>query len=113
MVIEDLHWIDSQSQEAIAALVDVVASAPILLVLSYRPGYAHTLGDRSYYNHLSLRQLAVEESAAMAASALGGADLPDNVRQIITSKAEGNPFFVEEVAKSLVETGVMRLRDGA
>jgi tetratricopeptide (TPR) repeat protein len=49
----------------------------------------------------------------MAASALGGAALPDNVRQIITSKAEGNPFFVEEVAKSLVETGVVRLRDGA
>jgi len=113
VVIEDLHWIDRQSQEAIAALVDVVASAPVLLVLSYRPGYAHILGDRSYYNHLSLRQLPVEESAAMAASALGGAALPDDVRQIITSKAEGNPFFVEEVAKSLVETGVVRLRDGA
>jgi tetratricopeptide (TPR) repeat protein len=113
VVIEDLHWIDSQSQDAIAALIDVVASAPVLLVLSYRPGYAHTLGDRSYYNHLSLRQLPVEESAAMAASALGAAALPDNVRHIITSKAEGNPFFVEEVAKSLVESGAVRLRDGA
>ncbi len=112
VVVEDLHWIDGQSQEAIAALVDVVASAPVLLVLTYRPGYAFALGDRSYFNHLPLHQLPNEECARMAQSTLGVAALPEQVREIITSKAEGNPFFVEEVAKSFVESGVLRLQDG-
>jgi hypothetical protein len=48
MVVEDLHWIDEKSEEALVALVDVVASAPVLLILSYRPGYAHSLGERTY-----------------------------------------------------------------
>ena len=55
MLIEDLHWIDEKSEEAIAALVEVTAAARVLMILTYRPGYAHSLGDRSYYNRISLR----------------------------------------------------------
>ncbi|MCH8345893.1 MAG: AAA family ATPase [Chloroflexi bacterium] len=113
MVVEDLHWIDEKSEEALAALVDVVASAPVLLVLTYRPGYAHSLGDRSYFSRLALGHLPPEESAAMAERVLQVATLPEQLREVITGKAEGNPFYIEEVTKSLVEAGVLRKSNGS
>ena len=113
MVVEDLHWIDEKSEEALAALVDVVASAPVLLVLTYRPGYAHSLGERTYYSRLALGHLPPEESAAMAERVLQVATLPQQLAELITAKAEGNPFYIEEVTKSLVEAGVLRKTNGS
>jgi tetratricopeptide (TPR) repeat protein len=113
MVVEDLHWIDEKTEEALAALVDVVASAPVLLVLTYRPGYAHSLGERTYYSRLALGHLPPEESAAMAERVLQVATLPKQLREVITGKAEGNPFYIEEVTKSLVEAGVLRKSNGS
>jgi tetratricopeptide (TPR) repeat protein len=113
VVVEDLHWVDEMSEEALAALVDVVASAPVLLVLSYRPGYAHSLGERTYYSRLALGHLPPEESAAMAERVLQVATLPRQLQQLIIGKAEGNPFYIEEVTKSLVESGVLRKTNGS
>jgi predicted ATPase len=111
LVVEDLHWIDEQSEEALAVLVDVVASAPVLLILTYRPGYTHSLGERTYYNRLALGNLPIEESAAMVQSVLQVATLPQKLQELITSKAEGNPFYIEEVISSLLESGVLRKMD--
>lgn len=113
VVVEDLHWVDEKSEEALAALVDVVASAPVLLVLTYRPGYAHSLGERTYYSRLALGHLAPEESASMAERVLQVATLPAQLQELITGKAEGNPFYIEEVTKSLVESGVLRKSNGS
>jgi class 3 adenylate cyclase/tetratricopeptide (TPR) repeat protein len=113
VVVEDLHWIDEKTEEALAALVDVVASAPVLLVLTYRPGYAHSFGERTYYSRLALGHLPPEESAAMAERVLQVATLPQQLQQLITTKAEGNPFYIEEVTKSLVEAGVLRKSNGS
>jgi len=112
VVVEDLHWVDEKSEEALAALVDVIASALVLLILTYRPGYAHSLGERTYYSRLALGHLPPEESAAMAERVLQVATLPRQLQQLITSKAEGNPFYIEEVTKSLVESGVLRKTNG-
>ena len=111
--VEDLHWVDEKSEEALAALVDVVASAPVLLVLTYRPGFAHSLGEHTYYSRLALGHLPAEESALMAERVLQVATLPQQLQQLITSKAEGNPFYIEEVTKSLVESGVLRKTNGS
>ncbi|MEE8384848.1 MAG: AAA family ATPase, partial [Dehalococcoidia bacterium] len=113
VVVEDLHWVDEKTEEALAALVDVVASAPVLLVLSYRPGYAHSLGERTYYSRLALGHLPPEESAAMAERVLQVGSLPPQLEELITTKAEGNPFYIEEVTKSLVEAGVLRKANGS
>jgi len=113
VVVEDLHWIDEKTEEALAALVDVVASAPVLLILTYRPGFAHSLGERTYYSRLALGHLPPEESAAMAERVLQVATLPQQLQQLITTKAEGNPFYIEEVTKSLVEAGVLRKSNGS
>ncbi len=113
VLIEDLHWIDEKSEEALAALVDVPASARVLMILTYRPGYAPSLGDRSYYNRISLRHLPVDDSDALLGGVLLGGTCPEEIRRLITSKAEGNPFYLEEVTKSLVESGMVRVTDGA
>ncbi|MGH6792650.1 MAG: ATP-binding protein, partial [Methyloceanibacter sp.] len=113
VVVEDLHWVDEKSEEAFAAIVDVVQSLPVLMILTYRPGYAHSLGDRTYYSRLALSHLPAEESVAIAERVLQVASLPVGVREIITSKGEGNPFYIEEVTRSLVESGVLRATNGS
>jgi class 3 adenylate cyclase/tetratricopeptide (TPR) repeat protein len=112
VIVEDLHWIDAPSEEALAALVEVIARAPVLLVLTYRPGYASALGERSYYSRLALDPLLPAESAALAGAVLGADALPAAVRQLILDKAEGNPLFLEEVTHSLLEAGILSQHDG-
>src|SRR5262249_10900991 len=65
ILVEDLHWIDEQSGEALAAIADIISGAPVLLILTYRPGYASPLGERSYASRLALETLPAEESAAL------------------------------------------------
>jgi class 3 adenylate cyclase/tetratricopeptide (TPR) repeat protein len=113
LVVEDLQWIDEKSQEALVVLVDVIASASVLLILTYRPDYAHSLGERTYYGRVALGNLPSEESAAMAERVLQVAILPQQLQQLITSKAEGNPLYIEEVTRSLVEAGALRKTNGS
>ncbi|MBI1885977.1 MAG: AAA family ATPase [Chloroflexi bacterium] len=113
VVIEDLHWIDENSGEALGTLADVVATAPVLMILSSRPDYTHALGERTYFSRIALSFLPPEESAAIAERMLQTADLPKEISQLITSKGEGNPFYIEEVTKSLVESGVLRQTNGS
>jgi class 3 adenylate cyclase/tetratricopeptide (TPR) repeat protein len=108
LVIEDLHWIDGASEEFLAALVDSVPALRALLVFTYRPGYAHPFGERSYVTRIAPAALTAEDSARMAAAALAADGLPAEVRTLVTAKAEGNPFYVEELVKSLEESGTLR-----
>ena len=100
VVVEDLHWIDEMSEEALATVVDVVAAAPILLVATYRPGYAPSLGERISASRLHLSELRPEQSAALVEAMLQATMLPAALQQLIARKAEGNPFFIEEVDRA-------------
>jgi class 3 adenylate cyclase/tetratricopeptide (TPR) repeat protein len=111
-VVEDLHWIDEPSEAALAAVVDAVAAAPVLLLLTYRPGYAPSLGERTSSSRLALGHLPPAESAALAGAALHAATLPPPLRDLVTRKGGGNPFFIEEVVRALVEAGAVRRSDG-
>jgi len=108
VAVEDLHWADEQSEDALAALVDAVASSPVLLILTHRPGYVHAFGDRTYYARMVLGNLGTAESVSMVQGVLQAAGVPERLQQMIVAKAEGNPFFIEEVSRSLVESGVLR-----
>jgi class 3 adenylate cyclase/tetratricopeptide (TPR) repeat protein len=112
-VIEDLHWIDSASEQFLVSLVDSVARLRALLVFTYRPGYANPFGERSYFTRLVPAALSADDSARMAAAVLAADDLPPELRRIVGGKAEGNPFYVEELVKSLEESGAVRRVDGA
>jgi class 3 adenylate cyclase/tetratricopeptide (TPR) repeat protein len=111
-VIEDLHWIDAASEEFLGLLIDSIPAARMCLLLTHRPGYRHPFGDRSYHVRVALQPLSSVEMAAMAGSLLESAALPAELRDLIVKKAEGNPFFVEEVTKSLLEEGVLHVVDG-
>jgi class 3 adenylate cyclase/tetratricopeptide (TPR) repeat protein len=112
IVVEDLHWVDESSQEALGAVVDVIASVPILMILTHRPGYKQPLGDRAHFSRIALGHLPPEESQAMAGEVLKSGSLPPELEELITSKSEGNPFYIEELTKSLVESGVLRRENG-
>ncbi len=112
LVIEDLHWIDPASEELVGFLCEAVATAPVLLVLTHRPGYQHPFGDRSFHRRLALQTLSADETESMTRTLLGAASVPQDLHALITEKAEGNPFFVEEVTKSLRETDAVRVHEG-
>ena len=112
LVFEDLHWVDSSSEEYLTGLMDAVASARILLVLSYRLGYAPPFGSRSFYTTLTLRALSEADALAMAGGVLGSADFPRELAEALTARAEGVPLYVEEVAKTLLDVGVLRRENG-
>jgi class 3 adenylate cyclase/tetratricopeptide (TPR) repeat protein len=112
LVFEDLHWVDASTEEYLTSLMDAVASAPILLVLTYRIGYAPPFGSRSFYTTLTLRALSNDDALAMAGGVLGSADFPRELAEALTAKAEGVPLYVEEVAKTLLDVGVLRRENG-
>jgi class 3 adenylate cyclase/tetratricopeptide (TPR) repeat protein len=111
VVFEDLHWVDQASEQALAALVDAVPATPVLLLLTHRPGSVHAL-DRSYTTHLALEPLAEEDSAALIRGVLGTGGLPAELDRLVSDKAEGNPFFTEEVLHSLTEQGILARANG-
>ena len=103
LVAEDLQWIDAGSDEFFRLAFDSVPAYPVLLVCTYRTGYAPPWQERSYHRRLALDPLSEDETLAMAAMLLEAADLAPVLRQLVTRRAEGNPFFVEELTRYLRE----------
>ena len=110
LVFEDLHWIDQATEEFLRFIVDSVPASPVLLILTFRPEYSYPFGHRSYQSWLNLSPLSSQDSARMTDALLAGQTMPEGLTQLIFRKAEGNPFFVEEVVKSLHEIGALRMR---
>ena len=111
-VFEDLHWIDASTEAYLNALMGSVAGAPIMIVLTYRVGYAPPFGSRSFYTTLALHTLSAAEALDMAGRVLGTDQLPAELKAALLDKAEGVPLFVEEVAKTLLDLGVLRRENG-
>ena len=99
--VEDLHWVDRTSEEYLTFLADSLLGAPVLLIATHRPGYRPPWSDRSFSTQLSLRQLAVADSLSIVRALLPVADSEDPLAQLILDKAEGNPFFLEELARAV------------
>ena len=112
LVVEDLHWIDKTSEEVLLHLADSSTAARVLLLVTYRPGYPNPFGERTYTTRIGLRTLSDHDSLRLAAGMLAIAEFPPELHDLIVRKAEGNPFFLEEVLKSLLEVGALRQRDG-
>jgi len=105
VVIEDLHWIDQASEELVASMVDGLPGAAVLFVVTHRPGYEPPWANRSFATQLSLPPLSNEDSLTVTRSVLPGVSLPHAVAEVILSRAEGNPFFLEELARSIQDRG--------
>jgi class 3 adenylate cyclase/tetratricopeptide (TPR) repeat protein len=108
MVYEDLHWTDKATEEYLALVADSLPASPVVLLLTYRPGYSHPFGERTYQTRIAPGALSTGDSVAMARAMLAAERLPDGLQALIARKAEGNPFFVEELIRSLREAGSLR-----
>jgi DNA-binding NtrC family response regulator/ABC-type dipeptide/oligopeptide/nickel transport system ATPase component len=100
-VLEDLHWIDKTSEEWVAALVETLAGTPVLFLATYRPGYL----DKSYAAQIALQPLSHEDSLSVVHSVLQTEQVPASLAKLILDKAEGNPFFLEELSRTVGEQG--------
>jgi DNA-binding winged helix-turn-helix (wHTH) protein/tetratricopeptide (TPR) repeat protein len=105
IVIEDAHWIDRTSEEFLSTLIERIVAAPIMLIASYRPGYRPPWLDRSYLTQITLRPLAATDGAQLVGAVARERPLPEQLSAAILEKAEGNPFFLEELARTVVERG--------
>jgi class 3 adenylate cyclase len=106
--VEDLHWLDPASEQLLGFLSDAIPASRALFLLTHRPGYRHPFGDRSYHVRITLQPLSPEEAGAMASALLETPELPESLARLIARKTDGNPFFVEEVTKTLLDDGVVR-----
>ena len=110
VVVEDLHWIDKTSEALLDYLIGWLANTQVLLVLLFRPEYTHQWGSKSYYNRIGLSQLTSESSAELVQAILEGADVEPELKELILSRAAGNPLFMEEFTHTLLENGSVELR---
>ncbi|MDF3834760.1 adenylate/guanylate cyclase domain-containing protein [Cupriavidus basilensis] len=108
LIVEDLQWLDSETEAFLGFLGESVANARILLLVNYRPEYRHDWSHKGYYSQLRLDPLGGVEARELLRDLLGeGAGLAP-LERLILEQTEGNPFFIEEVVQTLIEEQVLR-----
>jgi adenylate cyclase len=105
ILLEDLHWIDEASLAVLEQLLGVSERLPILWLAVYRSDWANEWSRRVYFRHIALGELEPEAQRALLADRLGVESVPEPVAQTLLSRTGGNPYFIEEMARSLRERG--------
>jgi tetratricopeptide (TPR) repeat protein len=113
LVFEDLHWIDTETQVLLDSLVESLPTAHILLLVNYRPEYQHDWGSKTYYTQLRLDPLPQTSAAAILQALLGDDPSLAPLTPLLIARTAGNPFFLEESVRTLVETGGLVGEPGA
>jgi adenylate cyclase len=113
VLIEDLHWIDAASEEFIEAFADAVVGTTTLLVVNFRPGFTAPLTQRSHYRQVNMLPLAVAEAQSLLRECCGDDASLALLGRSIIERAQGNPFFLEELVNALVERGDFEGERGA
>jgi predicted ATPase len=113
LVFENLHWIDAETQNFLNRLVDGLRGTRILLLVNYRPEYTHGWANKTYYAQVRLDPLAPASAEALLHTLLG--DAPDllPLKSLLIERTQGNPFFLEESTRTLIETKVVVGQRGA
>jgi transcriptional regulator with AAA-type ATPase domain/tetratricopeptide (TPR) repeat protein len=113
VIFEDLHWIDTETQGLLDSLAESLPAARVLLLVTYRPEYQHRWGAKTYYTQLRIDPLPPENANELLDALLGDdADLRQ-LRRLLIERTEGNPFFLEESVRTLIETGLLTGERGA
>jgi adenylate cyclase len=107
ILIEDLHWFDEASEDFVATLVEAVAGSGTLLVVNYRPSYSAPWMSRSSFRQLALAELSPAATEALVQELIGGRRELNEFRRRVAERSGGNPFFAEELVRSLVASGAL------
>jgi class 3 adenylate cyclase/tetratricopeptide (TPR) repeat protein len=113
LVFEDLHWIDTETQAVLDLLVDSLPTAHLLLLVNYRPEYQHGWGSKTYYTQLRLDPLPDAGADELLQALVGDNPSVAALKPLLIARTGGNPFFLEESVRTLVETGVLVWEPGA
>ena len=104
LVFEDLHWIDEETQAFLDSLVESLPTARLLLLVNYRPEYQHRWQQKTFYRLLRIDPLPAESAEELLVGLLGTDSALQPLREMLFQRTEGNPFFIEESVRTLVET---------
>jgi adenylate cyclase len=107
VIIEDLHWLDEASEDFVTTVVDAVHGTRTMLVLNYRPAYAAPWMKRPHFQELALAELNPTQIGALVEELVGDRPELRDIRDRVAERSGGNPFFAEELVRSLVENGVV------
>src|SRR4029077_10994373 len=113
LVFEDAHWTDAETRELLDELAESIPVAHVLMLVTYRPEHQHDWGGRSFYTHLRVDPLRGESVERLLDELLGGDGSLASLRPLLVQWTDGNPFFVEEVVRTLVESGALQGERGA
>src|SRR5262250_3541511 len=113
LIFDDLHWIDSETQALLDGLMESLPTARIQFLANYRPEYQHGWGSKTYYLQLRIDPLPPESAEELLTALLGEDSSLESLRQTLIARTEGNPFFLEESVRTLVETQVVIGERGA
>jgi class 3 adenylate cyclase/tetratricopeptide (TPR) repeat protein len=108
LMFEDAHWADPTTLEVLDLMIDRVKAMPLLIVLTHRPEFQNRWADHGHVISLNLSKLTRAQSAAMTSRVTGGKALPDDFLEQIIAKTDGVPLFVEELTKSILESGELK-----
>ena len=103
VVFEDLHWIDAETQALLDSLVASLPAARLLMLVNYRPEYQHSWGSKSYYTQLRLDALPAESTSELLEALLGNDATLVPLKRVLGERTSGNPLFLEESVRTLVE----------
>jgi class 3 adenylate cyclase/tetratricopeptide (TPR) repeat protein len=113
ILFEDLHWIDEETQALLDGLVESLPTARLLLLVNYRPECQHAWGGKTYYRQLRIDPLPPESAEQLLEALLGTDAELATLRRLLIERTEGNPFFLEESIRTLVETKALVGERGA
>jgi class 3 adenylate cyclase len=106
LVVEDLHWMDDPSREMVEVAVSRLRRDRMMILASHRPDFQPQWRTQAAFTRLTLRRLGSEDATEIARAVAGGA-LPAELERSIVERAEGNPFYLEELTRALLEEGVL------
>src|SRR5262249_13521858 len=107
LIVEDLHWVDSETQALLQNLVESLPTAKLLLLVNYRPEYQHSWGSRTYYTQLRLDALRRENIDELLLALLGADDTVEPLKPVLIARTGGNPLFIEGSVRTIVETSAL------
>jgi class 3 adenylate cyclase/predicted ATPase len=105
MILEDAHWSDPSTLEMLGRTVKIIATQPVLLVVTFRPDFEAVWNDQSHVTSLKINRLAPREVDIMIDNVAGDQPVAASIRQDIMNRTDGVPLFVEEVTKAVLEVG--------
>ena len=112
LIVENMHWVDAASEEFLAHLARSLAGHRVLLVLTTRPGYAAPRLAPSLAEPIMVEGLGADDVHGMVRMLLAAEEISEQLFEVLSAKSEGNPLYVEEILRQLLETGGILVEDG-